>query len=275
MRKHFDGLDGKAYDFDAIQADMSPEYLRLRRQLSLQENKEYKNITFVNDCATMVVRALKAETSIQIPKFIDASPSSIVMYFGTEKMAGSKRVESVRLVLGEKSQNPTLQLLRNAYINAREARLFYAPLNVALNQGRRAYFGATTTPKELQHFDEAFLERQRARFDDVEAELREDASLKFYLRNADRVAKDSTLGRQAKDYFASVYDEGLARIEASDASLDQILGALYSLQYYSNAEERLLKARSFDLKKALDDPEFYSEIQDLLESVKHLPNAPK
>ncbi len=271
MRAHFEGQDGKAYDLAAIEKDMDPEYVKLRRYLLLQSNKEYKNVTFVNDCASMVARALRKETGIAIPKMIDASPSSIMMYFGMEKQAGNPKVESIRLVKGSKDQNATLQLIRNAYINAREARFFFQPTVFAFNQTYRAVIDGTSKPKDLQRFDEGFVAGEIARHDRIEKQVREDPDLNYYFVNRAKLAVDPDLRKEAEDYFTEIYSSELKRVESNYQELDQILGALYKLEFYGEAEQSLLNRRSFDLAKSLDDPEFHAEIDDLLESVRRRP----
>jgi hypothetical protein len=267
MRRHFEGLEGRAYDLEAIQSDMNPEYRKLRRHLSLQEKKKYENVTLVNDCASMVVQALNRRTSVRVPTSIDPSPSSVMMYLAAEKALGNPKVKSIRLVKGSRGQNPTLQILRNAYVNAREARLYFHPLYFALAQGHRAILEKVAGPRGLQYFDSDFVTRERERQDLVEAEVRADRDLAYYLENRQALARDAKLRDQAKNYFREIYADELARVENGYNELDQILASLYRLEYYAEAESELLGERSFDLKGSLDDPEFYAEIQDLLRSV--------
>jgi hypothetical protein len=267
MRKHFETAEGKAYDFDAIAAEVNPEYRRLRRYLSLQENKRYENITLVNDCASMVARALRRETSIFIPTTIDPSPSSIMLYLGLEKLQGDPRIGKVQLVKASAEPNSLLHLLRNAYVNAREARLFYHPVGFAVAHGYRSVIDATRNDSELQAFDVDFLERERMRKDEVEAAVRGDGDLAFFLKQKAKLAGDSALRRQAQNFFERTYDENLGAVETDYGDLDRTLGALYRLQYYSEAEREILGRRTFDLERALDDPQFFTQIQSLLESL--------
>jgi hypothetical protein len=268
IQRHFRDQDGRAYDFEAIQSEMNPEYRELRRHLSLQEKKKYENVTLVNDCASMVVRALNLQTSMRVPTAIDPSPSSILMYLGAEKMLGNPRVKSIRLVKGSRDQSPVLQLLRNAYVNAREARLYFHPLSFAVAQGHRTYLEASRGARGLQYFDSDFLSRERERRDSIEEEVRADRDLDYYLKNRETIARDSTHWKKAQEYFQEVYSDQLGRIESGYNELDDILGSLYRLEYYAEAEKELLGSKSFDLQKSLDDPEFFSEIQELLRSVR-------
>ncbi len=276
MRRHFENLDGKPYDFSAIEADMSPEYRKLRRYLVLQDQKKYKNVTLVNDCASMLVRALKLQTSIEIPKLIDPSPSSIFMYLSAMKLAGTNpKVRSVRLVLGDANQRPWLHLLRNAYINVREARLFYHPASLVLTQGQRAAIDFSHGATDLQYFEEAFLDAQSRYRDEMAETVRKDRDLEFYFGKKSEMAPGSELRESAVAFFAEVYERELAYLESSYTDLPSILGALYKLEIYAAAEQEILGVRTFDLEKSLDDPEFFSEIQDLLESIDDFEAAPK
>jgi hypothetical protein len=132
------------------------EYKRLRSYLEDQTGKRYHNVTFVNDCATMVVRALEKNTSFRFSRVLDASPSQIAMALSVMKASGDRRVESVRLIAVDRSEAGMSQLFRNLYINTMENKIFVA--GFLFNQGWRAWIDATMGDGELQSHDDEVRE---------------------------------------------------------------------------------------------------------------------
>ncbi len=61
------------------------EKANLRRDLELAIAIRYKNETMVNDCSTMIVRALRRNTQIRVRRYLDAFPNTIGMYFSIRK----------------------------------------------------------------------------------------------------------------------------------------------------------------------------------------------
>lgn len=130
---------------------------RLKRDLELATGSEYRNHTFVLDCATMVVNAIKRNSEVSIPEAIDASPSSVLMYLGALKSfevknkSGEPLIADVKQVaMGAKDQ-PVMHLLRNTYINALEGKLWLAYLPSSMVN--RAYFDIIVGEEGFQYWN--------------------------------------------------------------------------------------------------------------------------
>lgn len=79
--------------------------LKLRNELMTQVNKDYKNQTFVNSCATMLVRVLQEQNvEISLP-FLDASPSILLSQLSIDALAGRKNNDGQQLIDGIYSLN--------------------------------------------------------------------------------------------------------------------------------------------------------------------------
>ncbi len=118
----------------------------LQRYLELQLAKEYFNVTFVNDCTTMSLRALELHTDFVFSRFMDASPAQMTMYFATLLMLKDPRVSAITQVTLRADYNHWQHLARNTYINILESRLF---LELAwFNQLYRAWLDFTVKERE-------------------------------------------------------------------------------------------------------------------------------
>jgi len=132
------GLDSIPKTLSAITLNLqSDEYIKLRKYLEARRAHRYKNITAVNDCATMIVEALKETTSIKISKLVDASPGQVGYAFGVMKSLGDDRVGKIYQVSMDSKQNSKSLLIRNSYIHMIESKLFISYF--LYNQAIRAY----------------------------------------------------------------------------------------------------------------------------------------
>jgi hypothetical protein len=151
------GLSSLPRSVQIVTLNLDPEdYKRLRSYLEDQTGKRYHNVTFVNDCATMITRALEKNTTFRFSRLLDASPSQIVMALSVMKASGDTRVESVRLVAVDQAESGMSQLFRNLYINTMESKIFVT--GFLFNQGWRACIDATMTDDELQSRDDEVRE---------------------------------------------------------------------------------------------------------------------
>ncbi len=163
------------------------ERLRLTDHLELQAAKGYKNLTMINDCATMVMRALEEHTSFSQMRLIDASPSQIAMAFSSRKTAGDDRVLGVfQVTLAAHSEQKT-HLFRNLWINAMESKLF---INFfLLNQFRRLWLDLAESG-EIQSWD-ATLEEffSKTITERAEREINEDLQIEIYREQVQELEK--------------------------------------------------------------------------------------
>lgn len=105
---------------------------KLKKYLIQQTSKHYRNFTLAHDCSTMVVKALKKSTNIQLPAIIDPSPSQVMMYLNVLKNLKIKNSENeilvgqisqIYVVDSEKFKNHNI---RSIYINAMDTRVYWS-----------------------------------------------------------------------------------------------------------------------------------------------------
>lgn len=98
LLKKFGELDRSV---DSVVLNLDREtVLQLRNELMSEVNKDYKNKTFVNSCATMLVRVLsKQNVDISLP-FLDASPSLLLSQLSLDSLAGRKNQSGQSLIDG-------------------------------------------------------------------------------------------------------------------------------------------------------------------------------
>lgn len=144
---------------------------KLQRDLTLNTQKRYHNRTLVNDCATMIKRALEANGAISIPAAIDAYPSASAAYLGLLHTLGDERVGEAKLVMTGKHSSPATLLARNAYISILETKFLVNSFNLGTNQIERAYIEMTYSDEDLQYYTEDAKQQLAARRQKVRAEM--------------------------------------------------------------------------------------------------------
>jgi hypothetical protein len=130
--------------------NLTPEQVnKLRRELEMNTGKAYDNRTFINDCATMIKRALEVNSDIRIPGVIDPLPSVSSAYLSMRKALGDNQVGITKMVTentGGALKNFTVA--RNAYIGMMEGKiaLVSAPFNLPV----RGYMDLFKKDEDLQ-----------------------------------------------------------------------------------------------------------------------------
>ena len=175
------------------------EKANLRRDLELSMGMRYTNETMVNDCGTMIVRALRRHTSINVPRYLDAFPNTIAMHFALRKALGDSQVGDFAQVAIDQADRPMQHLVRNLYINIMEAKVFLylLPQNAYFREWLEIYHRDNP---ELQYYDPETLAEIQQWAKDVRVLVNEDPQIKVYriklarLRNSnDVVAKKNFL----------------------------------------------------------------------------------
>lgn len=173
---------------------------RLKRDFEIQVGTKYKNETMVNDCATMIMRAVARHSDIDLAGFfsrtIDASPSQLNLWFSMEKtlaeaMGRKSRVGKTFQVAIEEPENPAYHLARNTWINAFENRVFVSFF--WFNQAWRAGIDLTHDESELQYYTpemQRFIESMKQ---EVAAQVPKDGGVQTLWRIARRLgSRDET-----------------------------------------------------------------------------------
>jgi hypothetical protein len=117
----------------------------VQRYLEMQVGKRYKNVTMVNDCSTMTLRALGMENM-----FYDQSPNGVAMILAAKKTGGDKSIGKIFQVSVKEPEHATRQLVRNTYISFQDALFNLYALD---SRPRRLWIDQTHTPQDLQYYD--------------------------------------------------------------------------------------------------------------------------
>lgn len=137
---------------------------KLQAYLEAQNNKIYLNKTGVNDCATMVIRALKQNTKLDDPflRLIDSSPSQITMSLAALKAMGDNRITKIQTILQTQTDRTDWHKLRNAWENKIESSFFLNPAIFAANQISRYHLDQSYGIDQLQIYtqeDDRYLSK--------------------------------------------------------------------------------------------------------------------
>lgn len=241
--------------------------LRLRRYLALQTQKRYQNVTFMNDCSTMIARALRSEAGVKIPNLIDPSPSSMTLYFAQERIFGNPQVASVRLVTAGPNQDPWLHLLRNAYVNLQESKLYYDPRSLIPVTAGRIALDARKTDADLQYHTREQLEAYSRYRDDAEKMILEDPDIGLYLENSAAIMKDPESKLAVSEYFDKVYKRELAQMEGRSADFYDLISGYYRIQFLSDVEREILGKSSMNISETFRDPVFLKELNQVVANI--------
>jgi hypothetical protein len=116
---------------------LEPSYVaKLQRELEMNTGKEYQNETMINDCATMLKRALAGPGGVDFPTVIDPFPSLESTYLSLRHTLGDKRIGPTRMLVMGKDAKKGFHLARNTYLAIMEGKVALAllPMN-ALSRG--------------------------------------------------------------------------------------------------------------------------------------------
>lgn len=174
----------------------------LRRDLEMQTGKTYQNYTGLNDCSSMIFRALAKQTSFHVPPVVDAFPNAAGTWLFAERHLGSERIGKVGLVVHSKDQIAK-KMVRNSWISLQEARLLISSL--AVNLPARISFEAKNTEETIQWWTPENLEDiEKWKETAVRRIQGEAASLGFQTEQAARIAAipaSSERERQKADFL--------------------------------------------------------------------------
>jgi hypothetical protein len=125
---------------------------RLEKDLLNHLGAAYRNQTHVMDCSSMIALTLRKNTSLFVPKFLDASPfltESTLRFHQLFLKAGAIKSFLVTNTQGDPISQPAL---RNSVLHFLDARLYiYAPIFTFL---LRSYTELTDSIWPLQEFDD-------------------------------------------------------------------------------------------------------------------------
>lgn len=215
-------LESLPRSVEAIELKLSLEEARkLKHALVLKTAQRYKNITFVNDCSTMVMRALRANTSVDVSQLIDASPSQVAMYFSLRKLLGDVRVGTISQIALEDTGSPMSHLIRNTAINAIESRMFLSLLGI--DQSQRAFVDFAYDESELTHLDPEVESEMQSWKEDVDHSLTHDRQIAYFESLGDALRRDPELAQIASGYFDREISRSVALATDAASDLRQIL----------------------------------------------------
>lgn len=133
------------------------EISNLRKDLESKLGMTYANQVMINDCSTMVVRALERNTSIRIPAIIDPYPTIsaevISAYLAVRSQLGDADVGKTMMIVPDGTKSHLSFLVRNTFIATIEERLFLANLAVPITPIQRTWLDVFNDDSDLEYYD--------------------------------------------------------------------------------------------------------------------------
>ncbi len=153
-------LPGSAHSAIVSTLTIDPkERLKLIDDLESNVNKTYKNITTVNDCATMIVNILKKNTSINIPFIVDSSPNQINLWLnGQQNFEKSSYVQSLEHIITQDSERKKYHFFRTLYLSVLESNVFIKFMPIM--KSYQTYLNLSHDEAEIQWFNDYELDYQ-------------------------------------------------------------------------------------------------------------------
>lgn len=220
----------------------------LKRELVLNTANRYKNITFVNDCTTMVFRAIEKTTDFNMQNRLwDASPSQSAMILALMKAGGSKSIGPIYQVAIEQSDKPVEHLIRNTYINILESKIFIQLFH--FNQGQRLALDLSLKKEGLQSRDKETTEYIKKWEIEISQLMGSDLQLKVIQ---DQVSRFPTFPEIEKDEVAIEINESIdfifgkyiskaeSLINSNESDFQTIIFNEYRIEYLNNLKRELL-----------------------------------
>jgi len=215
----------------------------LKRDLEMATGDRYYNVTLVNDCTTMVLRALERNTSIHLNRLIDASPSQVAFYFSSLKSGGSTLVGPTYQVAIDESAT---HFVRNLYMNSLESKIFIDLF--AYDQAHRLYIDIFKSKSDLQYREpamEAVIDRLQQ---DVKDEVHGDPQIRTFLATA-REFKRSEMSpdeiQEFREIVRTYFDQKLQAAEAKyqdpETDFKDIIANQSRMEALSQERDRILQ----------------------------------
>jgi len=229
-----------------ITLNLTPqERHRLKRDLEMSTGMHYHNNTMVNDCATMVFRALRKDTSVSVSPLIDSFPSEIAMYFSMLKSAGSSQVGPIYQVAIGRSEAPVYHLIRNTYINMIEAKMMVAM--IPYNEVSRIWMEVVYGSEGFQYRDPLVQVEINSWRDDVRSYMESKAQIQTFRMKVARFAREGTQASRAElagviqDYFQGQLLEARQIVSQPDTDFKDVILNQYRIELLEQERAQLLR----------------------------------
>ncbi len=221
------------------------EYFALIDYFHANEGKAYKNVTHVNDCSTMAMKALRKTTSLHVPKMLDASPFATETALQVFRLVDQKKVSSTMLVIEEnlRSESPDSQFLfRNLIINYLDVRIAVA--GAILNLPYRAWIEGAYSEEMLQYWDSETIDYFKQIQIREESQIRSDPQVEQFFKLARRSKEFAVDKKRLKSIVMMYFDQKLKSADelSKDASSDITTRYVtaYRIKAYEEIKNELL-----------------------------------
>lgn len=209
----------------------------LRRDLESATAMRYNNETMVNDCGTMIVRALRRNTQIRVPRYLDAFPNTIGMYFALRKSFGDAEIGNLYQVAIDQTDRPSSHLVRNLYINILEAKIFLYlfPQNAYYREWMEIY---NRDNPYFQNYDPETLEEIKRWVEDVHQIIDEDRQIKIFrqqtakLRRSDDLDLKNEFIQTVREYVDEQKELISSSLSQENYDFKETILSEYRLNYY-------------------------------------------
>jgi hypothetical protein len=219
------------------------ERLNLISYLESKSGQNYKNSTGVNDCATMIARALKMHTSIDISYLIDASPNQVAMSFSPNIAEGGIVKEKFQ-VTTQQHERKKFHTLRNAYLGYLESALFinfFIPMKTS-----RLYIDLTNNEEDLTYMSEEHKEEANA----LKLEYALELSQTFEVTSIDKLLvryKNNEITKDKALRMANILRKRITQNIAIEREITEDRSAEYYYRFRSSFLIELMESKLEEL----------------------------
>lgn len=169
-----------------------PEVNRIRSELEKRSFCTYNNVTLVNDCATMIRRAVEPDASPFIA-VVDVGPTMMANYYAMRKTLGDGRIKKIIQVTHEPNGLHQTYLVRNSFISYLEIVVREKFLLLDMPERIKLDFENTIKGRPYEWYDADVLKKFKTDYRDYAI------SRKRYNADIDRFLKDAMYVRQGPE----------------------------------------------------------------------------
>jgi hypothetical protein len=214
------------------------QVLEMKRELESNIGKRYANVTYINDCSTMVSRTLNKYGGFQIPKVVDASPSALMSYMMGLKISGSQKVLGFGSVMVNKNQSPLQASAQNAYVNIMDGKFWY--LGLPTNYILRGYFDLKITDSKRQYFETDTIKA----IDEFKVEILKDVEtsieMAYLKQQLEAVTSPQEKKKQIQESISELEQPSLEIIQNKEASGQDLLRAKLTIEVLETLKTDLI-----------------------------------
>jgi hypothetical protein len=208
------------------------EVVDLRRDIERNVGKRYVNKTLINDCSSMIMRALDRNTDIHVPSWVDPYPSVSAAVLSTYLLLranlGDNRIGKTMMIVPDGTNSNLSYVVRNTLIGMLEGRVFINTAMFPVGPAQRGYMDLIESDEDREYYDPevaAVLKKWR-----IEAANKLRSELINYYGDADifvkigKLPKSDPASKTKRDQARSVINQ---QIDDMQLEINEVLNSPY------------------------------------------------